>query len=29
MTISLVASTLEGIPEVREGDDLAAFIHSG
>jgi coenzyme F420-0:L-glutamate ligase / coenzyme F420-1:gamma-L-glutamate ligase len=27
--ISLVASTLEGIPEVRPGDDLAAFIHSG
>jgi coenzyme F420-0:L-glutamate ligase / coenzyme F420-1:gamma-L-glutamate ligase len=27
--ISLVASALEGIPEVRQGDDLAAFIHSG
>jgi coenzyme F420-0:L-glutamate ligase / coenzyme F420-1:gamma-L-glutamate ligase len=27
--ISLVASALEGIPEVRQGDDLAAFIQSG
>jgi coenzyme F420-0:L-glutamate ligase/coenzyme F420-1:gamma-L-glutamate ligase len=27
--ISLVASALEGIPEVRQGDDLAAFIQAG
>jgi coenzyme F420-0:L-glutamate ligase/coenzyme F420-1:gamma-L-glutamate ligase len=27
--IALFATTLEGIPEVRQGDDLAAFIQSG